>query len=93
MRPTGSSQCSNHWLLATAVLTHPGPVPATGLDLTAIAWLAGLSASTAIAGLSVFSHRDVAAARTTGSGACTEFHGASSRGLTQHAQDQSPTPT
>ena len=44
------------------MLTDPGPVPATGLNWTAIAWLTGVSAATAIAGLAAFSHRDVAAA-------------------------------
>jgi hypothetical protein len=46
----------------TAVLTHLGPLQATGLDWTAIAWLTGLSAAAAIAGLAAFSRRDVAAA-------------------------------
>jgi len=46
----GASITRNHWLLDTAVLTHLGPVPATGLR-----W-------TAIAGLAAFSRRDVAAA-------------------------------
>jgi len=58
----GASVTSNHWLLDTAVLTHLGPVPATGLHWTAIAWLTGLSATAAIAGLAAFSRRDVAAA-------------------------------
>lgn len=58
----GSSITANHWLLDTAVLSHLGPVPATGLDWTAIAWLTGLGVIAALAGLAAFDRRDLAAA-------------------------------
>jgi len=58
----GTSITSNHWLLDTTVLTHLGPVPATSLRWTAIAWLTGLGAAAALAGLAAFGRRDLAAA-------------------------------
>ena len=58
----GSSITSNHWLLDTAVLSHLGPVPATGLDWTAIAALVGLGVIASLAGLVTFARRDLAAA-------------------------------
>lgn len=58
----GSSITSNHWLLDTAVLSHLGPVPATSLNWTVIAWLSGLAAAAAIAGLAAFNKRDLATA-------------------------------
>jgi ABC-2 type transport system permease protein len=58
----GSSITTNHWLLDTAVLSHLGPVPATSLDWTAIAWLAGLGVIATLAGLTAFERRDLAAA-------------------------------
>jgi ABC-2 type transport system permease protein len=58
----GSSITSNHWLLDTAVLTHLGPVPATSLHWTAIAWLTGFAVIATLAGLAAFNRRDLAAA-------------------------------
>jgi len=58
----GSTITSNHWLLDTAVLSHLGPVPATSLNWTAIAWLTGLALIAALAGFTAFRHRDLAAA-------------------------------
>ncbi|MFI5040766.1 MAG: hypothetical protein ACHQNA_02775 [Acidimicrobiales bacterium] len=58
----GSSITTNHWLLDTAVLSHLGPVPATSLHWTAIAWLIGLGVIAALAGLAMFDRRDLAAA-------------------------------
>ena len=58
----GSSITTNHWLLDTAVLSHLGPVPATSLNWTAIAWLTGLGVTAALAGLAAFRNRDLAAA-------------------------------
>lgn len=58
----GSSITSNHWLLDTAILTHLGPVPATGLRWGVIAWLTGFAVIAALAGLAAFSKRDLAAA-------------------------------
>ena len=58
----GSSITSNHWLLDTAVLSHLGPVPATSLNWTVIAWLTGLAATAALAALAAFRNRDLAAA-------------------------------
>jgi ABC-2 type transport system permease protein len=58
----GSSLTSNHWLLDTAILTHLGPVPATGLHWTAIAALTGCGALAAVAGAAVFRRRDLATA-------------------------------
>ncbi len=58
----GSGITSNHWLLDTAVLTHLGPVPATSLHWTAIAWLTGFALIAALAGFAAFRQRDLAAA-------------------------------
>ena len=58
----GSSITSNHWLLDTAVLSHLGPVPATSLNWTVIAWLSGLAAAATVAGLAAFKKRDLAMA-------------------------------
>jgi ABC-2 type transport system permease protein len=58
----GSSLTSNHWLLDTAILTHLGPVPATGLHWTVIAALTGCGALAAVAGAAAFRRRDLAAA-------------------------------
>jgi ABC-2 type transport system permease protein len=58
----GSGITSNHWLLDTAVLTHLGPVPATGLHWTAIGWLIGFAVVAAAAGASAFTRRDLVAA-------------------------------
>lgn len=58
----GSSITSNRWLLDTAMLTHFGPVPATGLHWTALASLTGFGVIAALAGLAAFSRRDLAAA-------------------------------
>ena len=58
----GSSITSNHWLIDTALLSHLGPVPATGVDWTAVAWLTGLGVICARAGLAAFRRRDLAAA-------------------------------
>jgi putative exporter of polyketide antibiotics len=58
----GSSITTNHWLLDTAVLSHVGPVPATSLDWTVIAWLTGLGAIATLAGLSAFDRRELATA-------------------------------
>jgi ABC-2 type transport system permease protein len=57
----GSSITSNHWLLDTAILFHIGPVPATDLKWTAVAWLTGLGVIAAVAGLVAFDRRDLAA--------------------------------
>ena len=57
----GSSISANHWLLDTAVLSHLGPVPATSLNWSAIAWLTGLGVIAALAGLAAFGRRDLAA--------------------------------
>ena len=58
----GSSITTNHWVLDTAVLSHLGPVPASGLDWAAIAWLSLLGGVTAVAGLAAFRRRDLVAA-------------------------------
>ena len=58
----GSSITANHWILDTAVLSHLGPVPASGLNWTAIGWLIGVGALAAVAGLVVFDRRDLVAA-------------------------------
>jgi len=52
----------NHWLIDTALLSHLGPVPATGIDWTAAASLTGLAVICALAGLTTFRRRDLAAA-------------------------------
>lgn len=57
----GSTSTSNRWLLDTAILTHLGPVPATSLHWTAIAWLTGLAVIATLSGLAAFNRRDVAA--------------------------------
>ncbi len=59
---TGSSITSNHWLLDTAVLTPLGPVPATSLHWTAIAWLTGFAVIAALAGSAAFNRSDLVAA-------------------------------
>jgi ABC-2 type transport system permease protein len=58
----GSTITSNHWLIDTAVLSHLGPVPASSLDWTAIAWLTGLGVICALAGLVALNRRDLVAA-------------------------------
>ena len=58
----GASLTSNHWLLDTAVLSHIGPVPASGLAWPAIGWLCALGVLAAFAGLVAFDRRDLAAA-------------------------------
>jgi polyether ionophore transport system permease protein len=58
----GSTITSNHWLLDTAILNHLGPVPATSLHWTAIAWLTGLAVIATLCGLAAFNRRDLAAA-------------------------------
>lgn len=58
----GSSITSNRWLLDTALLTHLGPVPATGLHWTAIACLTGFAVIATLAGSAAFSRRDLVAA-------------------------------
>lgn len=58
----GTSLTTNHWLLDTAVLSHIGPVPASGLRWSAIAWLIGLGAAAAAAGVAAFDRRDLAPA-------------------------------
>ena len=58
----GSSITSSHWLLDTALPSHLGPVPATGVNWTAVTWLTGLGVICALAGLAAFRRRDLAAA-------------------------------
>lgn len=58
----GSSITSNHWLLDTAFLSHLGPVPATSLNWTVVAWLTGLAMTAALAGFAAFRNRDLATA-------------------------------
>ena len=58
----GSSITASHWLPDTAVRSHLGPVLATSLNWTAIAWLTGLGVIAALAGLAAFGRRDLAAA-------------------------------
>jgi ABC-2 type transport system permease protein len=58
----GSSITGNHWLLDTALLTHLGPVPATGLRGTTIAWLAALTVLCTATGCAAFNRRDLSAA-------------------------------
>jgi ABC-2 type transport system permease protein len=58
----GSSITSNQWLLDTAVLSHLGPVPATSLNWTVIAWLVGLASVAALVGAAAFSRRDLTTA-------------------------------
>jgi polyether ionophore transport system permease protein len=58
----GSSITGNHWLLDTAILTHLGPVPATGLRWGALAWFIGLAVIATLAGLAAFRRRDLATA-------------------------------
>ena len=47
----GTSITSNHWLIDTALLSHLGAVPATGVDWAAAGWLTGLAVICALAGL------------------------------------------
>ena len=58
----GSSITSNHWLLDTAILTHLGPVPAAGLNWTAVLALIGLGVMGSLAGTATFHRRDLVAA-------------------------------
>jgi ABC-2 type transport system permease protein len=58
----GSSITTNHWILDTALLSHLGPVPATSVNWTAVAWLTGLGVIAALAGLAAFDRRDLSAA-------------------------------
>lgn len=58
----GSSISSNHWLLDTAVFSHLGPVPATSLNWTVVAWLIGLAAVATLTGVAAFTKRDLATA-------------------------------
>ena len=59
-----STSTTNRWrLLDTAgVLPHLGPVPATGLGWTAIAWLIGICVIAALVGQIAFDRRDLAGA-------------------------------
>ena len=58
----GSSVATNHWLLDSAVLTHLGPVPATGLRWGAIAWLVGMAGVCVLCGVAAFERRDLSSA-------------------------------
>jgi ABC-2 type transport system permease protein len=58
----GSSVTTNRWLLDTALLTHLGPVPATGLHWAAIGWMAGIALAASGIGFLVFRRRDLAGA-------------------------------
>jgi ABC-2 type transport system permease protein len=58
----GSSVTTNRWLLDTALLTHLGPVPATGLHWAAIAWMGGIAVAASAAGFLMFRRRDLAGA-------------------------------
>jgi ABC-2 type transport system permease protein len=58
----GTTITTNHWLLDTALVSHIGPVPATALNWTAMAWLTGLGVLAALAGLGAFERRDLVAA-------------------------------
>jgi polyether ionophore transport system permease protein len=58
----GSDITSNHWLLDTALQTHVGPVPATALNWTVIAWMIGLGVLAALAAVVAFDRRDLLAA-------------------------------
>jgi ABC-2 type transport system permease protein len=58
----GSSLTSNRLLLDLALFSHLGPVPAAGLNWTAIGVLTGLGALAALAGIAAFRRRDLAAA-------------------------------
>ncbi|MGZ4707115.1 MAG: hypothetical protein ACXWBN_00065 [Acidimicrobiales bacterium] len=58
----GSTITTNRWLLDTSLLSHLTPVPAAALDWTAVAWLCGLGALAALAGVAAFDRRDLAAA-------------------------------
>jgi putative exporter of polyketide antibiotics len=44
------------------VLSHLGPVPATSLNWTVIAWLVGLASVAALVGAAAFSRRDLTTA-------------------------------
>jgi ABC-2 type transport system permease protein len=55
----GSSITGEHWLLDTALLSHLGPVPATGFDWSAAGWLVGVGALAALAGVAAFRRRDL----------------------------------
>lgn len=55
----GSSITGNHWLLDTAVLGHLGPVPATGLNASAVGALLALGAVAGLIGLATVSVRDL----------------------------------
>ena len=58
----GPGVVTNHWVLDTAVLTHIGPVPASALNWTAIAWMTGLALLAAVGGAAAFSRRDLTSA-------------------------------
>ncbi len=51
---------TSRWLLDTSVLHHIQPVPAAQPDWTTAAWLTGLGILTALAGMTLFSRRDLA---------------------------------
>ena len=53
---------SNHWLRDTSPLLHLKPAPAAPPDWTAAAWLVGLGLAAALAGMALFSKRDLEAA-------------------------------
>jgi ABC-2 type transport system permease protein len=50
---------SNHWLRDTSPLLHIAPAPAADPNWTAAAWLAGLGALAAAAGVAAFTRRDL----------------------------------
>ena len=58
----GTSLIDSRWVLRTAVLTDLTPVPAAGLDWTAIGVLGALSVVAAWIGVVAFDRRDLAAA-------------------------------
>ncbi len=58
----GTSITSSQWLLDTALFTHVGPVPAASLDWPAMGILTGIGLLAALAGLTAFARRDLAAA-------------------------------
>jgi len=53
---------SNHWLKDTSPFLHITPAPAADPNWTAATWLVGLGLLAAIAGVVLFSRRDVVAA-------------------------------
>jgi ABC-2 type transport system permease protein len=58
----GTTLTDARWVRDSSVLAHLGPVPATPLSWSAVAWLLGLAALAAVGGLLAFTRRDLVGA-------------------------------